>query len=277
MNQSQNITLYSWQIPSFQYNFAHQTNATYQDIPEQPHIHDCYEIYVNVCGEVSFLVNNNLYPVRTGDIIITRPGDVHICVYPSDVIHERFCFWINCAEDSPLLSFANKIDFANYIHFPPERRNELLNLMYLLKDAEATAKEPERSAYIFKLLMMLSEGKQTLPKEQVLPKSIQQVLDYIQENFPEIHCVEDIVEITHISGSTLNRWFRKYLQLSPYKYLEALKLSYAQKLLLDGCSVTEASDRSGFTDCSRFIAIFKKKFGITPLKYKKNAINNDPG
>ena len=264
-------------MPAFQYNFAHQTNALHQDTQEQPHIHDCYEIYVNVTGDVSFLVNNILYPVKNGDIIITRPGDVHICIYQKLDVHERFCFWINCAEDSALLSFANRADFSNYIHFPVDTRAELLTLLYQLKEAEKDGKEPAKSYYLFKLLTLLSEGKKTSPKEQMLPHSVQQVLDYIHLNFTELSRVEDIAEATHISSSTLNRWFRKYLQLSPYKYVEALKLSFAQKLLLDGCSVTEAAERSGFTDCSRFIAIFKNKFGTTPLKFKKNAINNDPG
>lgn len=277
MNQSQNISLTPWPMPSFQYNLAHQTYSDSQVISEQPHIHDCYEIYVNVSGDVSFLVNNILYPVHSGDIIITRPGDVHICVYQSRAEHECYCFWINCADDSQLLSFANREDFANFIHFPSDKRVKLLKLLQCLNDAENTEREPERSSYLFQLLAMLSEGKLTQPKEQTLPKSVQQVLDYIHSNFVEIHCVDDIVTMTHVSGPTLSRWFRKHLQLSPYKYVEALKLSFAQKLLLEGCSVTEASERAGFPDCSRFIAIFKSKFGTTPLKFKKNAINNDPG
>jgi len=278
MNQSQNIILSPWQMLSFQYHFAHQTYAKHPDVPEQPHIHDSYEIYVNVSDDVTFLVNNTLYPVRNGDIIITRPGDVHLCVYKCNQVHECFCLWINCPDDSPLLSFANREDFTNYIHFPSETRTELLRLLYLLKDAEISQQEPARTSYIFRILTLLSEGKQTLPKGPILPESVQEVLDCIHSNFTQIHCIEDIVSATHISGSTLNRWFRNYLQLSPYKYVEALKLSFAQKLLLEGHSVTEAADRSGFTDCSRFIAIFKNKFGMTPLKYKKSAVNNnDPG
>ena len=270
MSESQNIILTTLPVQQIQYFFAFQQGFASSDSTEKTHIHDCYEIYVNVSGDVAFLVNNRLYPVKKGDVIVSRPGDVHICVYQSNEIHERFCFWLNCPEDSPLLSFTKRKDFSNYIHFSDDVCRELLRLLYRLKDAEASGREPGRTAYIFRLLTLFNEGEQTEQDNPALPQNIQHVLDYINANFTQLHCVDDIVKATHISNSTLNRWFRTYLKISPHKYTEALKLSLAQKLLLEGRSVTEVCNTSGFSDCSRFIAIFKNKFGQTPLQYQKN-------
>lgn len=269
MSESQNIALSSWPMPQFQYCLQHQREENQPNSQEKPHIHDSYEIYVNVSGDVAFLVNNRLYPVSKGDVIVSRPGDVHICVYQAKGLHERFCFWLDCPEDSPLLAFTRRKDFSNFIRFSDDTRRELLRLLYRLQDAESSSREPARTAYVFRLLTLLNEGEQTDLERPALPKTMQEVLDYIQENFAELHGVEDIVRATHVSGSTLNRWFRNYLQLSPHKYVEALKLSYAQRLLLEGRSVTEACSQSGFSDCSRFIAVFKAKFGQTPLQYQK--------
>ena len=269
MSQSQNIQLCPWPMMPFQYSFAHQTEVNWPDNPEKPHIHDCYEIYVNVSGDVAFLVNNLLYPVRQGDVIVSRPGELHLCVYRSPAHHERFCFWIHCPQDSPLLAFTHRDDFANILHFPRETRQELMRLLYELKEADAENREPARTAGIFRFLSLLAESKLSTPADPVLPQTMQQVLDYIRANFVQIHSVVDIAEGCHISTSTLNRWFRTYLQLSPHKYVEALKLSLAQKMLAEGRSVTEVCNSAGFSDCSRFIAIFKAKFGKTPLQYQK--------
>lgn len=269
MSEAQNIMLTPWPVPQFRYCFSHQQCTNQLDGPEKPHIHDSYEIYVNVTGDVAFLVNNRLYPVQKGDVIVTRPGDVHICVYQTEAQHERFCFWFDCPEDSPLLGFIHQKDFSNFIRFSDDTRRELLRLLYRLKTAEAEGREPARTACVFRLLTLFSEGEQTDMERPALPKSMQQVLDFINANFANLHCMEDIADATHISGSTLNRWFRTYLQLSPHKYVEALKLSYAQRLLLEGRSVTDVCNCSGFTDCSRFIAVFKNKFGLTPLQYQK--------
>ena len=56
------------------------------------------------------------------------------------------------------------------------------------------------------------------------------------------------------------------------RLIEAKKLSLAEKLLRADLSVTEVCFRAGFSDCSRFILCFKKKFGKTPLKYKQELL-----
>lgn len=270
MSESQMITLRPWPTPEFRYCFSHQLKAYASSEPEKPHIHDSYEIYINVSGDVSFLVNNKLYPVAKGDLIVTRPGDVHICVYQSNSQHEWFCLWLSCPERSPLLDFVGRGSFSNFIRFSEETRRELLRLLYRLKDAEEKGREPARTAYIFRLLALLDEREQTDSQRPELPRMMQKTLDYINKNFVNIHSVEDIASANHISCSTLSRWFRDHLQLTPHKYLEALKLSYAQRLLLEGRSVTEVCNSSGFTDCSRFISVFKSRFGQTPLQYQKS-------
>lgn len=270
MNESQNVELAPWPLGGFSYHFAHQLPQGDPALPENPHIHDCYELYINVSGDVDFLVNHRLYPVEPGDVIVTRPGDVHLCLSRDPEDHERFCLWLGCPADSPLVAFTQGADFVNLIHFREDVRRELLRLLYRLKDAEASLREPARTAYLFRILTLFAEGPQTESETPALPEAMEQVLEYIHSGFTEVHCIEDIARATHISGSTLNRWFRKYLQLSPHKYVEALKLSHAQRLLLEGRSVTEVCSRSGFSDCSRFIRIFREKFGQTPLQYQKH-------
>jgi len=275
MSEYQNITVSPLQIPQLQYHFAYQQTYRRPDDPmsEKPHIHDSLEIYVNVAGDASFLVNNHLYPIQKGDAVISRPGDVHICVCNEAQLHENFCFWISCPSDSPLLAFAAGEEFHNHYRFDESTRQELLEILYRLRDAEKTGSEPARTCNVFRLLALFSEAeKRKVPDGPALSGMMQQVLDQINSDFLDIHNVNDIAERTHVSVSTLNRWFRDQLQLSPHKYVEALKLAYAQKLLLDGWSVTEACYQSGFSGCSRFIAVFREKFGQTPLQYQKSRI-----
>lgn len=269
MYQNELLNLSTLTVPELRYFFSHQ-----QTIPgtEKPHIHPCYEIYVNVSGNVSFLVGNHIYPITAGDVIVTRPGDVHLCIHNTAERHECFCFWFACGDDSPMTSFTRTADFSGYYRFAPDKAQQLLHLLYRLKDADARQQEPTRTACIFRLLSLFSDSAESAPASPpapMLPEEMQGVLDYINENFPRIRSVSDITIHTHVSLSTLNRWFRSYLQISPHKLLEALRLAYAQRLLSEGCSVTDACDRAGFADCSRFISVFKQKFGVTPLQYRK--------
>ena len=43
----------------------------------ESHIHKECEIYINLSGDVSFEVENHIYPISRGSVIITRPYEYH--------------------------------------------------------------------------------------------------------------------------------------------------------------------------------------------------------
>ena len=235
------------------------------DDPE--HIHTCYEIYVNVSGDVSFLHNKSIYPIQKGDIIISAPGEVHYCIYHSPCIHERFCIWFDGREGSAIGEFITKHNLIGHIRLDKGLNDELFALLHKFDDCRDSF---ERTAYFFELLMLMTKKDVShTPDEASLPDIMQQILDYVDTNFAEIHFISEIADEFHISIPTLNRWFRQYVHLSPGKLLTAKKLACAEKLLRKGSSVADACYMAGFSDCSRFIALFRSKYGITPLQYKK--------
>lgn len=121
------------------------------------------------------------------------------------------------------------------------------------------------------ILACFEKGTTNAVNQPHIPEVMQKILDDIQDNFSSIRNINDILSSHFVSSATLTRWFRSYLHSSPHEYLQSVRLSHAATMLLNGASVTEACMRSGFSDCSHFIVLFKKKFGETPLKYKKRA------
>jgi AraC-like DNA-binding protein len=233
------------------------------------HLHSGYEFYLNLSGDVCFLVNNKFYPISKGDVIVCKPNDLHICVYNSSCIHEHFCLWIECDENSPVLEFASTIA-NNRFTFTEKNKNKLIEILFTLNKS---SNDLEKSALLLSFLSIFSaENNLEIDKsESTLPADMQKILDFIDVNFAQIRNVNDISDRYFISTATLNRWFKKFLQISPREFLEAKKLSFAKKLLSDGFSVNNACIKSGFSDCSYFISVFKKKFGETPLKFcRKN-------
>lgn len=236
------------------------------DDPE--HIHNCYEIYVNVSGDVSFLHNKNIYPIQKGDIIISAPGEVHYCIYHSSCVHEHFCLWFNAEENSDIGNFISKHSLLGHIRLGESLHEKLFSVMHKL---DSDTDSFEKTAYFFELLRLLTEkNKESHQVNADIPGKMQEILEYLDENYAEIHFIEEIADRFHISIPTLNRWFRQYVHLSPGKLLAAKKLSCAEKLLRNDYSVADACFSAGFPDCSRFIALFKSKYGLTPLQYKKH-------
>lgn len=246
-------------------------------VPDDPengeaHIHSCYEVYINISGDVSFLVNNHVYPVKRGDIVITRPEDLHLCIFNSPCLHEHFCLWLDAPPTSPLVSFCHCPDFRHLISMDDAVMTHYLTLIHRLASQEPVDNSILlRTAALCELLdypqRHLAAGTHSpIP----LPEEMQHILTYINNYFCQIRYIKDIYDQFYVSPATLNRWFRKYVHLSPKEFLESKKLAYAKKLLVDGYTVTDACMHSGFADSSHFIAVFKGKFGVTPYVYKRS-------
>lgn len=253
---------------SLRYLAKYNREAAEPENPENDplHIHSCYEIYVNLGGNVSFLVNDLLLPVERGSVILTRAGDVHRCVYNAACEHEHYCVWIETAE--PLFSFA---DGTPWLHSMRLEESELTVLRgYLDTLAEGEGEGVEICAAFFGLLALLGGKKRAItPSAQTLPAQMQRILAFINAHFAEIRSAAELCEKWYISSATLNRWFQQYIKTSPQAFLQSKKLAYAQSLLREGVSVTETAFQSGFSDVSYFIAVFKKRFGVTPAAYGK--------
>jgi AraC-like DNA-binding protein len=233
------------------------------------HIHSCVEVYVNLSGDVSFLVQNEMLSILRGDVVFTRANEYHHCIYPKACMHEHFCFWLDESFVKEFLGGLFKSG-VHHLRLPVKERGELLKLFFELKDAISDEKRVRESARIFQIFDMLETHVQHAEavKTDVLPAQMQKILDEIGERFAEIAGTADLAERFFISPSTLNRWFLKYLHVSPKEYLEGVRLSAAKRMLDEGKSVTSACFDCGYCDSSHFIRAFKDKFSITPGRYQ---------
>jgi AraC-like DNA-binding protein len=147
-----------------------------------------------------------------------------------------------------------------------------MEVIQRLHQAESEGNEIERTAWVYHLLVILNgtTEPELVSVPAPLPEKLQEILTYINSSFSDLHSVTDIAQRFYISTATLTRWFREYLQMTPKSYLEARRLAYSKDLLLRGLSVTDVSSITGFSSCSRFIYVFRKAFGVTPLQYQKS-------
>ena len=66
---------------------------------DDSHVHAFFEIYVNVTGDVSFLHGSSIYDILPYDIVFSRPGEFHHCIYRSGKPHEHYCLWFKESGD----------------------------------------------------------------------------------------------------------------------------------------------------------------------------------
>ena len=81
----------------------------------------------------------------------------------------------------------------------------------------------------------------------------------------------DLGRKVFITPQYLTRLFHRYLNCSVYEYLTAYRISKAKELLIINphLEIQDVARRTGFTDSSHFIAVFKKAVGTTPLEFRR--------
>ncbi len=97
---------------------------------------------------------------------------------------------------------------------------------------------------------------------------------FVSNNATEPISIRNLAKEANVSLNTLERHFVEFLHTTPTIYIRKKRLANSVKLLSMGYNITEAGAKSGFPDCSGFIALFKKTYGITPLQYKYSNIFN---
>ena len=235
------------------------------------HVHPSYELYVHVDGDISFAVNDSIYHMRRGDMILTRPNTYHHSICHSECRLMHYCIFLHTT-DASLLSILEHLAEQCYLHYEQPIEKEIFSLLERM--ANALYKPTELSSVaqyslLFQLLDLLSQDITPSHAHAPYPDNLRGILNYIGKHYAQISSIRTLCGEFYISQATLERLFRQHLQITPYQYIEATRLAAACRLLCAGNSVSAVAAQCGFSDCSHFIALFKRKFGTTPNRYRK--------
>ena len=99
-----------------------------------------------------------------------------------------------------------------------------------------------------------------------------QVRRYLEDNYMFDLSLDSVGEILHISPAYLSAQFKKYQKMNFLDCLTELRISAAKKLLADPLrSTAEVASMVGYDDSSYFARAFKKRTGMTPTQYRRQA------
>ena len=236
-----------------------------------PHIHDMPEIYLLVEGSACFAVENRLYHLSPGDVIVARPNEMHNCILTEKTVHRHLCFWFSPAPFllEPILETCERE--GNRISPSEEAKETIFRICEELYEASGKQNHRLEYALLCRLLCEIAEGTGGDASDKgTVPDLLARILRDINENFTTIDGIDYFTEKYYLSPSTLGRLFRIHLHTSPGLYLETKKLAHSRNLLRAGKTVTEACTGAGFSDVSGYIRLFRKRFQMTPGEYRKN-------
>ncbi len=95
---------------------------------------------------------------------------------------------------------------------------------------------------------------------------------YLEDNYMFDISLDSVGEILHISPAYLSAQFKRYQKMNFLDCLTELRINAAKELLKDPFrSSAEVASMVGYEDASYFARAFKKRTGVTPTQYRKQA------
>ena len=126
------------------------------------------------------------------------------------------------------------------------------------------------TAMLYKLLEMLFLESSSSNEDS---EKIKPALRYIHEHYRDSQLtVSDLCRLLGISDTYFRKLFFRVYNTTPNRYINQLRVTYAEELLLSGYyTVEDVAERAGFCDAKYFSTVFKKVRGYPPRRIKPNA------
>ncbi|SHH94632.1 AraC family transcriptional regulator [Clostridium grantii] len=256
-------------------------NAPYE---YSTHVHDGYEIYFLISGEVTSYIEGTCYSLVKNDILIINNKELHRLFINSDTIYERKVLHFK-PEILNILDF-NKYNLLSCFENKKLGHNNLLKatnedlneLDYILTKVEICSKVNNienqllLKTYLIQLLILINKlyAKQEIGSNFISSDDLtSNLLNYINLNLGSKITLDLLEEKFFLNKYYLSHYFKDNTGFTLMEYLTYKRIMKAKELMLKNKPINQLYMTVGFKDYSNFYKSFKKITGLSPREYKK--------
>lgn len=239
--------------------------------PFPNHFHAYYVIGLVECGTRLLSCKNREYAISRGSIVLFNPGDNHACIQSDGGTLDYRGF--NISKET-MLDFAGEITgkrtlpgFSAPVIADNEAACYLRSLHNMVMSGVCGFGKEEQLLLLLSLLLQ----RYSQPFERCVPEcgqAIEAACAFMEQHYANHLNLDQICRHAGLSKSTLLRAFTRQKGITPYRYLENIRIGNAKKLLEQGASPAEAAIQTGFADQSHFTNYFSSFIGLTPGVYR---------
>ena len=185
--------------------------------------------------------------------------------YATKEYMECICFYVKlCNYDGiDMLGKLQKLLFGTFSREVSERYLSLLQSSEVADDLKLCQS-------VYQSLLTLIEENQISLTVKPYSECVQNIIQYMESHLSVQLTEDEIAEYSHMSRSMLSRVFKQETGMTVAQYIDSAIMTRAEQMLLyRDKTVAEISNEFGFCDQSYFARVFKKKFGVSPRKYKQ--------
>ena len=241
-----------------------KTMTYYQPI----HWHNFFELEYIVEGDGECIINGVSHKIESHTLFLSTPSDFHELKFNKDtkIINLQFLPEMLNPEiyhilKNPIVFNDSKAAFFNYItpicSYGPQSGN--YNKMFVKYMLNATL-------FLISSQYIHNTGKMVYQINDYFHKTIM----YINNHFDEELTLADLAKKVNLTPEYMSRIFKKHSGQRLSDYITNVRMNHAYNLVINTVlSINEIAVASGYNSCPHFIREFKKKYGNSPNKLRK--------
>lgn len=240
--------------------------------PFPNHFHEYYVIGMIEAGERGLSCKNREYTVHPGNVLLFNPGDNHACAQSDGGTLDYRALNIS---GEVMLDLAEEVTGRREL--PAFSSNVILDQEVVCclrplheRIMRGACEFGGEEGLLLLISLLIQKYGQAFPFH--LPEcreEIETACAFMEQHYAERIRLDQICRCASLSKSTLLRAFTRSKGVTPYSYLENIRISRARKLLEEGVPPIEAALRTGFSDQSHFTNYFSRFIGLAPGAYQE--------
>lgn len=268
-------------VLQFKY-FVSRTEEEMEKIIVHPHWHDMTEILYVTKGEAVQHINDRIFKILKGDIVIIRSQDIHATYSEKNTDIEVYQFGNGFFDENneQILSnfkiFTEDLLIENPINTVSATGADILEMIKSMKEEYISKEMGWGFGVISSYMNLIRFCLKIYPQKKVIQKNIIEtkkflniVFRFIDENYKNKIFLKDVVELTQYSIPQFSRIFRKNVGMTFIEYLNKYRVIVSQDLLVKEMSITEIASECGYSSINSYIRAFRKQMRTSPGRYRR--------
>ena len=247
------------------------------------HNHDFISMIYVLSGACTYNINDSLYHVKKGDMIICNPGVNHGKIMNSgEEIMEFHIGLTNVTLEGLPRNFLIPCD-ACPVMVISRLEQEIIKCysdIFLEQEKFEPGSEAMLKIHVMKLVVTFLKAispdslhcKEPDFSFEIYDKAtiVNTLVSFINENYMKEITLDTISKNMYLSPAYISKVFKEEMGESPINYLIKVRLAKAHELLVaSGMSVKAVARTVGYDDAYYFSKLYKKYYNESPLKSKR--------
>ena len=238
------------------------------------------QLVVTLEGEGAFRYGDTVYPLTPGKGFMCMLGDPQSAYfYPGHARNPWIFLWMDFSGETAVRMVEELSSLYGHV-FDLPLDSGLIRYLKSFRNQRRSIRfvsPTEGARIVCDVLALLGENLERKDIDSPGNRLVQAAQAAISKNLDRTWNLSDIAARLKVSREHLTRIFRDRTGMTPQEFAAEERMQFAVRLLRDSFqSCEEIAEQTGYSSAVSFNRAFRRRFGYSPMQYRKSQMRNLP-